>query len=127
MTKEQKRLVEEQFAIDYNCAIEDFQNKKTLVTVRKEKEGARKFKEESFLSILSYNGKLVINAAVELIPWCEEVLKERLSAEWCFEADSLISKVPYAGTALSHNASQSISLRAGLVLSFCELRSVKID
>lgn len=36
-------------------------------------------------------------------------------------------KVPYAGTAMSHCASQNISLRAGLVPSFCELRSVKID
>lgn len=245
MTKEeQKRLVEEQFAIDYNCSVEDFQNKETLVTVRKQLDGARKFEEESFLSILSYNGKLVICAAEEIVPWCESVLKEHLSAEWCFEAGSLVSierklnefgygidqvhtfflpkyeteetnlkvrwlapediteleederideaflfedyiedvlgvqvlsdtdemlavagatansdrmwelgvnsfaegkgygqaalsalvkevqkrgKVPYAGTALSHCASQNVSLRAGMVPSFCELRTVKID
>lgn len=245
MTKEiQKRLVEEQFAIDYNCSVEDFQNTETLVTVRKQKDGARKFEEESLLSILSYNGKLVINAAEEILPWCEEVLAKHLSAEWCFEAGSLISiekklnefgygidqahifflpkyeaqdsdfklkwfeaediealeederideaflfedyiedvlgvavvdkndemlaiagatansdrmwelgvnsfvegkgygksaisalvkeiqkrgKVPYTGTALSHTASQNISLRAGLVPAFCELRSVKMD
>ncbi|MDD6306992.1 MAG: hypothetical protein PUA75_08685 [Clostridiales bacterium] len=36
-------------------------------------------------------------------------------------------KVPYCGTALSHCASQNISLRAGFVPSFCELRSVKIN
>lgn len=245
MTKEeQRRLVEEQFAIDYNCSMEDFQNKETLVTLRKPREGARKFEEESFLSILSYRGKLVINAAEEILPWCESVLKEHLSAEWCFEAGCLISidkklnefgyridqahifflpkyekedcdkkmrwleeadisqleederideaflfedyikdvlgveilseademvavagatensermwelgvnsfkegkgygqagltalakevqrrgKVPYCGTALSHCASQNISLRAGFVPAFCELRSVKID
>lgn len=242
--EEQKRLVEEQFAIDYNCSVEDFQNKETLVTVRKAQEEARKFEEESFLSILSYNGKLIINAAEEILPWCEEVLKHHISAEWGFEAGSLISiekklnefgygidqahifflpkneaketsinmkwlssedikaleederideaflfedyiedilgvevlsendemvavagatansnrmwelgvnsfdegkgygqaalsalvkevqkrgKVPYTGTALSHTASQNISLRAGLVPAFCELRSVKID
>ncbi|MEE1039008.1 MAG: GNAT family N-acetyltransferase [Eubacterium sp.] len=245
MTKEeQRRLVEEQFAIDYNCSVEDFQNKETLVTVKKKQEGARKFEEESFLSILSYHGKLVINAAEEILPWCENVLQKRISAEWCFEAGSLISidkklnefgygidqvhlfflpkyetevsnakmrwleaadipeleederideaflfedyiedvlgveilsdedeikavagatansermwelgvnsfeegkgygqaalgalvkevqrrgKVPYCGTALSHCASQNISLRAGFVPAFCELRSVKIE
>lgn len=242
--EEQKRLVEEQFAIDYNCSVEDFQNKNTLVTLRKPQDGTRRFKEESLLSILSYNGKLVINAAEDLLPWCESVLKEHLSAEWCFEAGSLISidkklseygygidrvhifflpkyetkecnkkmrwleaseipqleederideaflfedyiedvlgvqilsdtdevlavagatsnsermwelgvnsfeegkgygqaalsalvkevlnrgKVPFCGTAISHCTSQNISLRAGLVPSFCELRSVKID
>ena len=36
-------------------------------------------------------------------------------------------KVPYCGTALSHCASQNISLRAGFVPAFCELRSVKIE
>ena len=242
--EEQRRLVEEQFAIDYNCSVEDFQNKEKLVTVRKPREGARKFEEESLLSILSYRGKLVINAAEEILPWCETVLKEHLWAEWCFEAGSLISidkklnefgyridqahlfflpkyekeecnmkmrwleaeeipqleederideaflfedyikdvfgveilsdtdemvavagatensermwelgvnsfvegkgygqaalsalakevqrrgKVPYCGTAMSHCASQNISLRAGFVPSFCELRSVKIN
>lgn len=242
--EEQRRLVEEQFAIDYNCSVEDFQNKETLVTLKKQQEGARKFEEESLLSILSYNGKLVINAAEEILPWCETVLKEHLSAEWCFEVGSLISidkklsefgygidqvhlfflpkyetqtanlkmrwleaeeipkleederideaflfedyiedvlgveilsdedemvavagatgnsermwelgvnsfeegkgygqaaltelakevqkrgKVPYCGTAISHCASQNISLRAGFVPAFCELRSIKID
>ena len=36
-------------------------------------------------------------------------------------------KVPYSGTALSHCASQNISLRAGLVPAFCELRARKLD
>lgn len=88
--EEQKRLVEEQFAIDYNCSIEDFQNKDTLVTLRKEQAGSRKFEETSLLSILSYNGKLVITAAEEIFSWCNEVLKEHISPEWCFEAGSLI-------------------------------------
>ena len=242
--KEQIRLVEEQFAVDYNCTIEDFQNRDTLVTVKKALEGARRFEEDSFLSILTYKGKIVINAAEEILAWCEEVLKPRVSAEWCFEAGTLISidkklnefgygidqvhlfflpkyeavdsdleirliegdeisaleedgrideaflfedyiedvlgtevfseegelvavagatansdrmwelgvnsfaegkgygqaalsklvkevqkrgKVPYSGTALSHCASQNISLRAGLVPAFCELRARKLD
>ena len=89
--KEQIRLVEEQFAVDYNCTIEDFQNRDTLVTVKKALEGARRFEEDSFLSILTYKGKIVINAAEEILAWCEEVLKPRVSAEWCFEAGTLIS------------------------------------
>ena len=242
--KEQIRLVEEQFAVDYNCTIEDFQNRDTLVTAKKALEGARRFEEDSFLSILTYKGKIVINAAEEIFAWCEEVLKPRVSAEWCFEAGTLISidkklnefgygidqvhlfflpkyeavdsdleirlsegdeisaleederideaflfaeyiedalgtevfseegelvavagatansdrmwelgvnsfvegkgygqaalsklvkevqkrgKVPYSGTALSHCASQNISLRAGLVPAFCELRARKLD
>lgn len=34
-------------------------------------------------------------------------------------------KVPYSGTALSHLASQNVSLRAGLVPTFCELTTKK--
>ena len=90
MTKEQKRLVEEQFAIDYNCASE-----------RMWELGVNSFVE----------GKDYGQAALSVL--VKEVQKR--------------GKVPYAGTALSHNASQNIFLRAGLVPSFCELRSVKID
>lgn len=89
--EEQKRIVEEQFAIDYNCIAEDFQNKDTLVTLCRQQEGARKFDDEdSILSILSYNGKLVMTAKEEIFPWCQEVLAKQISAEWCFEAASLI-------------------------------------
>lgn len=90
--EEQKRIVEEQFAIDYNCSVEDFENTETLVTCKKKLPGARKCdNEDSMLSILSYRGKLVITAAEELLPWCEDVLKANLCAEWAFEAGSLIS------------------------------------
>ena len=92
MTKEeQKRLVEEQFAIDYNCIVADFQNTDTLVTLYQPQEGARKYDEESPLSILSYNGKLVITAVEELLPWCKDVLAQHMSAAWGLEAGSLIS------------------------------------
>ena len=37
---------EEQFAFDYNCSVEDFQNNDTLVTLRKQQEGTRKFEED---------------------------------------------------------------------------------
>jgi hypothetical protein len=91
MIEKQKRLVEDQFAIDYNCSKEDFLTKETLVTHIKKQEGSRKFfDEDSLLNILTYNGKLVISAGEAILPWCENVLKKRISAEWCFEIDSLI-------------------------------------
>ncbi|WP_167959060.1 GNAT family N-acetyltransferase [Anaerosporobacter faecicola] len=88
--EEQRRIVEEQFAIDYNCTVEDFQNADTIVTLKTNNAEARKFEQDSPLSILSYRGKLVITASEELLPWCQEVLKKHLSAEWCMDAGSLI-------------------------------------
>lgn len=56
-------VVEEQFALDYNCQKNDFENKETLVTIAKKQLGQRRFEEtENFFSILIYNGKLVITA-----------------------------------------------------------------
>ena len=36
-------------------------------------------------------------------------------------------KIPYSGTALSHLASQNVSLRAGFVPTFCELTTKKSE
>ncbi|MDD6017467.1 MAG: GNAT family N-acetyltransferase, partial [Clostridiales bacterium] len=36
-------------------------------------------------------------------------------------------KVPYSGTAISHLASQNVSLRAGLFPTFCELTTKKSE
>lgn len=86
-----KEIVEEQFALDYNCRKKDFENKKTLVTIAGEKPGQRRFEEsENFLSILIYNGKLLITANEVLEPWCREVLAKKMTAEWGFEAQTLI-------------------------------------
>lgn len=90
MTQKQKSHVEVQFAIDYNCTIDDFQSKETLVTLLQKRDGSRRFNnEDSIMNILTYSGKLVITAGEEIIPWCEEVLRKQISAEWCFEVDSL--------------------------------------
>ncbi len=90
MTADQRRKMEYQFSVDYNCSPEDFQSKETLVTGLRKKEGARKFiDEDSILNILVYNGKMVISASEPLLPWCDETLKNRTTAEWCFEFDSL--------------------------------------
>lgn len=91
MTQQHKRLVEEQFAIDYNCTPEDFMNKEILVTALKKQDKSRKFiNEDSLLNILSYNGKLLITAGEAIFPWCESTLKKQISPEWCFEVGSLI-------------------------------------
>ena len=91
MTQEQRRMVEEQFALDYNCSIKDFQNNETLVTHHKKHQEARKYSDEdSLLNILTYKGKIVITDNEAILPLFDDVLKKQLSAEWCFEVDSLI-------------------------------------
>lgn len=71
-------IVEEQFALDYNCQKNDFENKETLVTIAKKQLGQRRFEEtENFFSILIYNGKLVITANEALESWCREILAKK--------------------------------------------------
>lgn len=84
-------MAKKQFALDYNCSEQDFNHKETLVTLAQNKEGARKFEDpDNFLSILSFQGKLVITANEKIKEWCEEILAKQLSAEWGFEAENLI-------------------------------------
>lgn len=85
------KLLSAQFALDYHCKPEDFSDSSTLVTEYAIHPEARKRAEAGILSILSYRGKLVITAAPELKTWCEETLARHISAEWGFEAGSLIS------------------------------------
>ena len=92
MTQEKiRRLLDEQFAIDYGCSVRDFERKDIIVTEQKNSPLSRKKEEQGILSMLSYKGKLVISAAPELLEWSENVLANRSTAEWCFEAGSLIS------------------------------------
>ena len=85
------QLLTEQFAIDYGCSVSDFCSKETLVTEMRPDGQARKHEEPGILSMLSYGGKLVIAAAPELMDWSRSVLAKHCSAEWCFEAGTLIS------------------------------------
>lgn len=92
MTQEKiHQQLAEQFAVDYGCSPTDFQNKETLVTELSYTSKARKCEEKGILSMLSYRGKLVISSAPELLDWCKTVLAPHCSAEWCFEAGTLIS------------------------------------
>ena len=85
------QLMMEQFSIDYGCTLADLQCKKKLVTELPHTPLARKREEEGILSMLSYRGKLLIAAAPELLAWSREVLALHCSAQWCFEAGTLIS------------------------------------
>lgn len=88
---EYDNILATQFARDYHCNAEDFLNTDTLVTEYAFHPDARKQAARGILSILSYREKLVITAAPELKTWCEETLAKHLSAQWGFEAGSLIS------------------------------------
>ena len=85
------QILAAQFALDYHCKPEDFEHTDTLVTQYAFHPQARKRAESGILSILSYRGKLVITAAPELMAWCKETLASHISAQWGFEANSLIS------------------------------------
>lgn len=88
---EYDNILATQFALDYHCNAEDFLNTDTLVTEYAFHPDARKRAAHGILSILSFREKLVITAAPELKTWCEETLAKHLSAQWGFEAGSLIS------------------------------------
>lgn len=85
------QILAAQFAMDYHCKPEDFQNPDTLVTEFAPHPHARRRAEDGILSILSYRGKLVITCAPALRQWCEQTLAKHLSPQWGFEAGSLIS------------------------------------
>ena len=85
------RILTAQFALDYHCRPEDFSSPDTLVTQYTCHPQARRRAEQGILSMLSYNQKLVITCAPELKPWCEQTLAKHISAQWGFEAGSLIS------------------------------------
>ena len=83
-------LCKKQFALDYNCAPHDFDNKATLITAPRAWPGQRRYATgTSALSILSFNGKLVICADERLADWCRDVLAHRMSAEWGFNPGTL--------------------------------------
>lgn len=89
--KDMIHFMKKQFALDYNCQMEKFEKKDTLVTISKHIEGARKYKDAgNFLSMLSFRGKLVITADDLLQDWCKEVLAKNISAEWGFDIGSLL-------------------------------------
>ena len=78
------KRVKEQLAKDYNCAIEDFDNRKNLVTDIKLNEGTRKYTDDKeILKILIFNGKAVLSADECIKEWCVEKFSNR-NGDWMF-------------------------------------------
>lgn len=79
------QLVKKQLALDFNCNTEAFDEEDTIITENILREGRRIYKNEgAFLKVLCFNGKAVITADKEIIPWCEEKLFD-ISAPWFFQ------------------------------------------
>ncbi|MDV4149422.1 GNAT family N-acetyltransferase [Clostridium sp. AL.422] len=76
--------VKEQFAKDYNCAIEDFDNNENLITDLKVIDGSRKYNDDKdILKVLVFNGKIVMSADRCIKEWCKENF-EKFPGEWLF-------------------------------------------
>ena len=60
MKQEILKKVKEQLAKDYNCSVEDFDNRNNLITNIKLNEGARRYTDDKeILKILVFNGKAI--------------------------------------------------------------------
>lgn len=78
------KIVKEQFSEDYNCKIEDFNNRENIVTDYKKIEGRRVYSDEKeILKILIFNGKAIICADECIKKWCVDNLVN-ISANWMF-------------------------------------------
>lgn len=76
--------VKDQLAKDYNCSIEDFNNKDNIITDIAEVKGLRKYTEDKeIIKILIFNGKLVISADKSIKEWCKVNLLN-IPGEWMF-------------------------------------------
>lgn len=77
MREELLYKVKGQFAKDYNCSIEDFDNKNNLITDNILIEGRRIYSnEEEILKILIFGGKAVIFADECIKEWCIQNLRD---------------------------------------------------
>lgn len=76
--------VKKQLCKDYNCKIEDFENKNTLITEIKDIQGRRIYtSDKEILKILIFEGKAIISADKCIKTWCIENLSNA-SSEWLF-------------------------------------------
>lgn len=83
------KVFKEQMAIDYNCTLEEIDKRENVITTTSLNEGRRKYEEEGFkFQMLCYNNKIVVSTTQEMIPWCEERLKN-VPGQWIFEFENL--------------------------------------
>lgn len=77
--------VKEQFSKDFGCSIEDLNKNENVIEETKLKSGRRMLESEGcFFKMISFQGKLIVSASKEIIPWCNEKLKEA-SGTWIAE------------------------------------------
>lgn len=74
------RIAKEKFALDYACKVSDFETAENIIVENKSKSEP--------IKILCFSGKIIISASSEIMPWCEENLKNRVPA-WFFEYPKL--------------------------------------
>lgn len=79
------QLARKQLALDFNCNPSDFDKEGNLITENILRKGRRIYKNDgAYLKVLCFNGKAVITADKEIIPWCKEKLLD-ISAPWFFQ------------------------------------------
>lgn len=79
------KIAKKQLALDFNCIPSDFHEEGNLVTENILRNGRRIYKNDgAYLKVLCFNGKAVITANKEIIPWCKEKLLD-ISAPWFFQ------------------------------------------
>ena len=76
--------VKKQLTKDYNCSINDFNNKNNLITDMKLLEGRRQYSnDEEILKILIFDGKAIVCADECIKEWCVENLSN-IPGEWMY-------------------------------------------
>ena len=71
MKQEILKKVKEQLAKDYNCSVEDFDNRNNLITNIELNKGDRRYTDDKeILKILVFNGKAILSADECIKEWC---------------------------------------------------------
>ena len=82
-------ITKQQLALDFSCDPAEFDRPQNTIVENRPMEGRRIYEAEgAFLKILVFGKKVVIRAAPEFLPWCEEKLGRRDPA-WLFEFNRL--------------------------------------
>ena len=82
-------IAKEQFELDYNCKLSDFEKEGNTVTENKLLEGRRINESDGcFLKIICIGGRAIISADDKIRPWLKSNILKR-NANWLFDYDNL--------------------------------------
>ncbi|MDR7855038.1 MAG: GNAT family N-acetyltransferase [Tissierella sp.] len=82
-------IAKQQFALDYNCQLLDFEKDGNTITENKLLDGRRIYESDGcFLKIITIGGRAIICADDKIRPWIEEKILKR-DACWLFDYDKL--------------------------------------